>query len=124
MKYLIGIIISIFFFSFTGNDITEDTIAALKQGKVSDLIKLFDEKVSIKLISQEDVLSKSQAEANIKAFFDKHPVKTFSSSHVSSTNANFQYLTGTLETSNGKFRVSILIRRNLISQFRIENDNE
>lgn len=124
MKYLIGIIISVFSFFFTVDDVTEDTIAALKQGKVTDLIKLFDEKVSIKLINQEDVLSKSQAEANIKAFFDKHPVKTFSSSHVSSTNANFQYLTGTLETSNGKFRVSILIRRNLISQFRIENDNE
>ncbi|MBP9070254.1 MAG: DUF4783 domain-containing protein, partial [Bacteroidia bacterium] len=39
-------------------------------------------------------------------------------------NTAMQYLTGTLETTNGKFRVSILIRRNLISQFRIENDNE
>lgn len=124
MKYLIGIVISLFSFMFTVDDTAEDAIAALKQGKVSDLIKLFDEKVSIKLINQEDVLSKPQAEANIKAFFEKHPVKNFTSSHTSSQNTNFQYLTGTLETSNGKFRVSILIRRNLISQFRIENDNE
>ena len=35
-----------------------------------------------------------------------------------------QYITGTLETSNGKFRVSILLRQNLIAQFRIENDND
>lgn len=124
MKFLIGIILSAFAFFYSVDDTAEDAIAALKQGKVSDLMKLFDEKVSIKLINQEDVLSKPQAEANIKAFFDKHPVKNFTSSHVSSTNTNFQYLTGTLETSNGKFRVSILIRRNLISQFRIENDNE
>jgi hypothetical protein len=126
MKYLIGIIIATFSFFFTVDDTADDAIAALKQGKVSDLIKLFDEKVSIKLVNQEDVLSKSQAEANIKAFFDKHPVKDFKSSHASGQTKSIamQYITGTLETTNGKFRVSILIRRNLISQFRIENDNE
>lgn len=126
MKYLIGIVIAAFSIFFTVDNTAEDAIAALKAGKVSDLIKLFDEKVSIKLVNQEDVLSKSQAEANIKAFFEKHPVKDFKSSHKSEGNETkaMQYLTGTLETSNGKFRVSILIRRNLISQFRIENDNE
>jgi hypothetical protein len=124
MKYILTVIFSFFALFTSVDDTAEDAIAALKQGKVSDLVKLFDEKVSIKLINQEDVLSKSQAEANIKAFFDKHPVKNFSSSHVSTNNTNFQYLTGTLETTNGKFRVSILIRRNLISQFRIENANE
>ncbi len=124
MKYILTVIFSFFALFTSVDDTAEDAITALKQGKVSDLVKLFDEKVSIKLINQEDVLSKSQAEANIKAFFDKHPVKNFTSSHVSTNNTNFQYLTGTLETSNGKFRVSILIRRNLISQFRIENANE
>ncbi|MBL7917942.1 MAG: DUF4783 domain-containing protein [Bacteroidia bacterium] len=124
MKYIAAIIISVFAIFFSPNDTAEEAIAAIKQGKVSDLIKLFDEKVSIKLINQEDVLSKAQAEANIKVFFEKHPVKNFTNTHVSSTNANFQYLTGNLETSNGKYRVSILIRRGLISQFRIETDNE
>ncbi len=124
MKYILTVIFSFFALFTSVDDTAEDAIAALKQGKVSELVKLFDEKVSIKLINQEDVLSKSQAEANIKAFFDKHPVKNFTSSHVSTNNTNFQYLTGTLETANGKFRVSILIRRNLISQFRIENANE
>jgi hypothetical protein len=124
MKYLICVIISLFTFQFSVNDTGEDAINALKQGKVSDLIKLFDEKVSVKLLNQEDVLSKGQAEANIKAFFEKHPVKNFSSSHVSSNNPNMQFITGNLETSNGKFRVSMLIRRNLITQFRIEYLNE
>jgi hypothetical protein len=126
MKYLIGITIALFSVFASTDTVAEDAIAALKAGKVSDLIKLFDEKVSIKLVNQEDVLSKSQAEANIKAFFEKHPVKDFKSSHKggeADTKA-MQYLTGTLETTNGKFRVSMLIRRNLISQFRIENDNE
>lgn len=105
-------------------DISEDIIAALKQGKATELVKFFDEKVSIKIINQEDVLSRSQAEANLKYFFDKHTVKNVSSVHVSTVNNNSQYITCSLETANGKFRVSILIRRNLISQFRIETDNE
>lgn len=108
---------------FSGADVPDEIVSALKQGKSSELIKYFGEKVSVKLSNQEDVLSKAQAEANIKYFFDKHTVKAFSSSHISSMNNSAQYITGTLETSNGKFRVSILIRNNLISQFRIEDDN-
>jgi hypothetical protein len=105
-------------------EVSDDIIAALKQGKASELVKNFDEKVSIRILNQEDVLSRSQAEANLKFFFEKHTVKTFSSAHVSAVNNSSQYITGTLETSNGKFRVSVLLRRNLVVQFRIEADNE
>ena len=107
-----------------GLPIADDLIASLKLGKASEVVKFFDEKVSVKLIQQEDVLSRSQAEANLKYFFEKHPVKSFSATHKSSINNNSQYVTGTLETSNGKFRVSILIRQNLVSQFRLEEDND
>lgn len=124
MKIAINIFYFIFTFFFAGVEPSEEIIAALKQGKSSELVKYFNEKVSIKIINQEDVLSKSQAEANLKFFFEKHPVKAFSSSHVSSVNNGAQYITGTLETSNGKYRVSILLRQNLIAQFRIENDND
>ena len=121
MKLLINLVFSLF---FTGAEVSDDIVAAIKQGKASELVKYFDEKVSVKIINQEDVLSKSQAEANLQFFFEKHSVKNFTSSHVSSVNNSSQYITGSLETSNGKFRVSVLIRRNLISQFRIENDND
>lgn len=124
MKLTLSIIFSLFSFLFSSADVPEEIVVALKQGKSTELIKHFGEKVSVKISNQEDVLSKSQAEANIKYFFDKHAVKAFTSSHVSSLNNSAQYITGTLETSNGKFRVSILIRNNLISQFRIEDDNE
>lgn len=124
MKLLISFFCFAFSLFYSGAEMSDDIIAALKQGKSTELVKFFDEKVSIKIINQEDVLSKSQAEANLKYFFEKHAVKTFTSTHVSSVNNTSQYITGSLETANGKFRVSILIRRNLISQFRIENDNE
>ena len=124
MKITLTIFYFIFNFFFGGIEASDEIISALKSVKASELVKHFDEKVSIKILNQEDVLSKSQAEANLKFFFEKHSVKTFSSSHVSSVNSGSQYITGTLETNSGKFRVSILLRRNLISQFRIENDND
>lgn len=124
MRLAIGIFYFLFAIFFSGAEVSEEVLNALKQGKSSELVKYFGEKVSVKIINQEDVLSKSQAEANIKYFFEKHTVKAFTSSHVSSVNNSAQYITGTLETSNGKFRVSILIRNNLITQFRIENDND
>lgn len=118
-------IIAFFLSSLSGVfDVTDDVVAAIKQGKSSELVKFFDEKVSIKLVEQEDLLSKAQAEANLRFFFEKHPVKNFTVSHSSTVNNNVQFMTGTLETATGKYRVSILLRRNLISQFRIEHDNE
>jgi hypothetical protein len=124
MKIFISIAYLLFGVFFNPPELSEEIVIALKQGKASELVKYFDYKVSIKLINQEDVLSKSQAEANLKYFFEKHPVKSFSSSHVSSVNNSSQYITGTLESGNEKFRVSILIRRNLITQFRIETAND
>jgi len=124
MKILINIVYLFFTLFFSGGEITDEIVSALKQGKSSEIIKYFDEKVSIKLINQEDVLSKPQAEANLKYFFEKHPVKSFTDSHASTVNNSQQYITGTLESTNEKFRVSILIRRNLISQFRIETAND
>lgn len=109
---------------FVKIEVTDEIVAAVRQGKASEVAKFFDQKVSIKLLEQEDVLSTAQAEANLKYFFEKHPVKGFTGSHVSTTNNNAQYITGTLETTVGKFRLSILIRRNLITQFRIETEND
>jgi Domain of unknown function (DUF4783) len=124
VRFLVYIAIIASAFAFSRFEVSDEIVTALKAGKASELVKYFDEKVALKIINQEDVLSKAQAEANLKHFFGKYTVKTFTSSHVSSMNKQSQYITGTLETSGGKFRVSILIRHNLVSQFRIEPDNE
>lgn len=120
------LLISIFFFlsSFSSFDVTDDVVAAIKSGKSSELVKFFDEKLTVKILNQEDLLSKAQAEANVKYFFEKHIIKNFTVSQSRTVNQSVQFVSGSLETANGKFRVSVLLRRNLISQFRIENDNE
>ena len=123
MKALVILFISLFSFSFTSRDITDDVANALKQGNASELVKHFAEKVSIKVLNQEDLLSKSQAQALIEDFFSKHKVKSYQTSHTSIVNGDQQFITGALDTNTGKFRISILVRGNVISQFRIENDN-
>jgi glycosylphosphatidylinositol transamidase (GPIT) subunit GPI8 len=123
MKLFVITLISIFSFSFTIKDISEDISNALKQGNAASLVKFFPEKISIKVLTQEDLLSKSQAQVLIEDFFAKHKVKSYKTGHTSVVNVEQQFITGSLDTNNGKFRISILVRGNLISQFRIENDN-
>ncbi|MBP8033584.1 MAG: DUF4783 domain-containing protein [Bacteroidia bacterium] len=123
MKLFVITLISLFSLSFNLKDITDDVANALKQGNTSELVKNFAEKISIKVLNQEDLLSKPQAQAVIEDFFSKHKVKSYQTSHTSIVNGNQQFITGSLETNNGKFRISILVRGNVISQFRIENDN-
>jgi len=123
MKALIILFISLFSFSFTSRDITDDVAIALKQGNASELVKHFAEKVSIKVLNQEDLLSKPQAQVLIEDFFSKHKVKSYQTSHTSIVNGDQQFITGALDTNTGKYRISILVRGSVISQFRIENDN-
>lgn len=123
MKLFVITLISLFSFSFTQKEITDEVANALKQGNATELVKNFAEKVSIKVLNQEDLLSKSQAQALLADFFTKHKVKTYQTSHTSIVNGDQQFITGSLDTNNGKFRISILVRGSVISQFRIENDN-
>lgn len=124
MKLFLITLISVFSLSFNLKDITDDVANALKQGSASELVKNFADKVSIKVLNQEDLLSKSQSQALIEDFFLKHKVKSYQTSHTSIVNGNQQFITGALDTSTGKYRISILVRGNVISQFRIEHDNE
>ena len=64
----------------------------------------------------------------LKDFFGKHPVKSYTVAHKSEAKNGSQYVIGTLDTSNGKFRIYFLIKntgaQTLIQQFRIETENE
>ena len=76
MKFLAIFLISLFTFSFTLKDINDDVSASLKQGSVTELVKLFSERVSIKVLLQEDLVSKSKAQAIIADFFNKNGIST------------------------------------------------
>ncbi len=124
MKSLAILLISMFSLSFSVNDVTDDIAAYLKAGNSQSLATKFADKISIKILDVEDLLSKAQAQALIEVFFSKHKVKNYTTLHSSFINTGHQFITGNLETNDGKYRVSILVRGNIISQFRIENDND
>jgi len=123
MKF-ISFIYLLFAPAFLNLDINDDLMTAVSLNKSSVTAKYFDEKVSMKIINQEDVLSKSQAEANLNYFLEKHAIKSVLKQKTTVVNSYSHYLNASLECENEKFRLTILIRRNLIAQLRIELMNE
>ena len=114
-------------FGFT-MEVIDDIANAIRSGNPKNISAYFIDNIDLKVIDQEDVYSKQQAEMILKNFFAKHPVKTFSIAHKSVEKNGSQYIIGTLETTNGKFRTYFLIKttgaKTLIQQFKIENENE
>ncbi len=109
-------------------DVSKDVVDAIKQGNAQLIAKNFNDKIDLKILDKEDVYSKAQAELVLKDFFTKHPVKSFTESHTSAAKSANQFVVGALICTNGKYRVSFLLKkigeRFLISQFRIETENE
>ena len=126
-KAIILLVISISSLAFMP-DIIDGISTAIRSGNPKNISKYFIENIDLKVIAQEDVYSKQQAEMILKDFFTKHPVKSFTVAHKSEPKAGSQYVIGTLETENGKFRIYFLIKttgsETLIQQFRIETENE
>lgn len=122
---LLFLAISVFAFRI---DVIDDIAASIRTGNPKNISKFFIENIDLKIIDREDVYSKQQAEMILKDFFSKHPVKAFSVAHKSEPKNGSQYVVGTLETTNGKFRTYFLIKttgaQTLIQQFRIETENE
>jgi hypothetical protein len=109
-------------------DVIDDIAATIRSGSPKNISKYFIENIDLKVIEQEDVYSKPQAEMILKDFFAKHTVKSYTVAHKSEAKNGSQYVIGTLDTSNGKFRTYFLIKtsgaQTLIQQFKIEPENE
>lgn len=124
---ILSTIILFLSFAFT-IDVIDDIAAAIRSGNPKNISKYFIENIDLKINDQEDIYSKQQAEAILKDFFTKHPVKSYTIAHKSLPKNGTQYVIGALETSNGKFRTYFLLKttgsESQIQQFRIEPENE
>ena len=127
-----GSVILLFLFTFSTAvctaDVIDDIASAIRSSNPKSISRYFIENIDLKIIEKEDVYSKQQAEMILKDFFTKHTVKSFTIAHKSEAKNGSQYVIGTLETANGKFRTYFLIKTTggqpLIQQFRIETENE
>ena len=72
MKPLLILLISLFSLSFISKDINDDLATYLKAGNAQSLAANFADKISIKILDVEDLISKAQAQALIEDFFAKH----------------------------------------------------
>ena len=108
------------------NDIPDVIINAIKEGNAGELAKYFNNNVELALSDIDDMYSKNQAELIIRDFFKKNPPTGFDILHKGGKETS-RYAIGNLTTSNGKFRITILIKiqedKSLINQLRIEKEN-
>lgn len=126
MKHFASIIILLICFTGVFAQTEENIAAALKAGNSKEIAKHFGTNVNLKILNQEDIYSKNQAEMILKDFFTKNPVKNYTAKHNGTSKNGAQYTIGTLSTSNGNFRTYYFIKKNpdgvQIQEFRIENE--
>jgi hypothetical protein len=127
MKTLLALVL--FFSPFIASaDIADDVAAAIRTGNAKEVSKYFADNVDLKVLEQENIYSKAQAELILKDFFAKHPVQEFTVVHKSQPKNDSQFAIGTLKTTNGNYRVHYLMKTatgsTTVTQFRIETSDE
>ncbi len=107
-------------------DIPDGIIQAISAGNAANLAKYFNVNVELTINRGEEIYSKDQAELILKDFFSKHVPNSFSILHKGGKEGS-RYAIGNLSTTNGNFRVTILIKLKdsepYIHQLRIEEEN-
>ncbi|MNT77053.1 hypothetical protein D3C72_2161280 [compost metagenome] len=100
--------------------------AQFKAGNAKEIAANFSSSVELIIIDDEDVYSKAQAEQILRNFFTKYPPVKSTVIHLINTNPNFRFGILSLHTKNGKFRVSITMKKSanafFITELRIEPD--
>jgi Domain of unknown function (DUF4783) len=104
-------------------EVPSAVISALNNSNPTQLSSYFNSNVEIVVGSQNDIFSSQQANAILTDFFRKNHVMSFQLLHKGTKEAAC-FAIGMLKTSNGGYRVYILMRKNLIQQLRIELSND
>jgi hypothetical protein len=112
-------------FSQKNDDLPQNLIQAFKQGNNTSLSDYFGERVQLSIQDKEAFYSKQQAKQIIAKFFKDFPPTDFKKRHIGGK-VDARYVTGDLQTKNGNFRVSFLLKNQdnklIIHQLNIEKD--
>jgi hypothetical protein len=113
-------------FAFAPGDIPQGMIDALKTGNSIQLSRYFSTSIELAIPGKEEIYSNKQAELILKDFFTKHVPSNFTVLHKGGKEGS-QYAIGNLITSDGNFRVTLLIKlkdsKPYIHQLRFEQEN-
>lgn len=107
-------------------DQVDRTAELIKAGNFAELGKLFDGTVDVTLMSDENMLSNTQAQAAIENFFKKNPVKTVKILHRVDSNPKIKFAVILVGCSTGSYRVSVSFKQSgaqfLLDEFRVETE--
>ena len=107
------------------NEIPEGIISGLGTGDATEVATFFKNTVELSINGKEEVYSGTQAELILKDFFKNNVSSGFEIIHKGGQGAS-KYAIGKLITSNGNYRVTLLIKtadsKPYIHQLRIEKD--
>lgn len=79
----------------------EDVVYALRNNKLQEVTRNFDNFVPISINNNASNYSRNQAEVVFKDFFDKNPIRELTVMDMSTPNANTQSMIATFTTSTG-----------------------
>lgn len=89
----------------------EDMVNAIKNDRVADMIKYFDNFVPITINNAQTIYSRNQAEVVLKDFFDKNIPRQFDVMDNGSPDNASKFIIGNLTATTGlKYNVYILIK--------------
>jgi uncharacterized protein DUF4783 len=89
----------------------EDMSNAIKNNRVADIAKYFDNFVPVTINNNQAIYSRNQAEVVLRDFFDKNTPKDFNTQDNGSPDNTSKFLIGNFNATNGsKFNVYILIK--------------
>ncbi|MBN2681968.1 MAG: DUF4783 domain-containing protein [Bacteroidales bacterium] len=104
--------------------LNNEIMLAMKSGNSKMLAKYFEANIELKIIDDEEIYSKTQAELILKDFFAKNKPSDFKTIHDGGEGV--KYAIGNLTTDNGNYRVTIMYRvvgeKPVIKTIRIEEE--
>jgi hypothetical protein len=110
------LLVSCIFSLFTVNAQTarqpmEEVVNAIKNNRIEDMSKFFDNIVPVTINNTQTIYSRNQAEVVLKDFFDKNIPKDFLIMDNGSPNNSSKFIIGSLITPSGsKYNVYILMK--------------
>ena len=89
----------------------EDMVNALRNDRVADMVKYFDNFVPVTINNKQSIYSHNQAEIVLKEFFEKNNPKNFTVMENGSPDNSSKFMIGYFTTPAGvKYNVYILMR--------------
>ncbi len=98
---------------------------SFKSGDVAGIVRYMDNVVAVTMNNNHSTSSKAQAEMMLRDFFSKNEPQNFEAGHSGQNQETNSYFSiGHLTTSNGRFRVYILLKHRddnyILQELRIE----